>query len=83
MSTLRTYYYRVLLPHGALKHGLLQLALERDHSARLRLEQDTEGTVLTLWRLPDGLAAAADLLRHWGRGPVRMDDLAGFCATSV
>lgn len=78
MSTLRTYYYRVLLPHGALKHGLLQLALERDHSARLRLEQDTEGTVLTLWRLPDGLAALAGLLRHLGRGPVRMEDLAGF-----
>ena len=65
MSTagLRTYFYRVLLPHGKVQTGFLRLLVERDHSARLRLEQQTEGTVLTLKRLPQWLSMLDDLRR--------------------
>ena len=77
-NQLRTYYYCIMLPHGALRRGLLRMTAERDLSARLRLEQDTEGTVLTLWRLPNLLSLLVDLLRNvFGRG-LRLEDLAGF-----
>ena len=45
MANLNTYYYRVLLPHGGVRSGLLRLAVKRDLSARMRLEADTDGTV--------------------------------------
>ena len=45
MSNVKTYYYRVLLPHGKLSTGVLRLAVEKDQSARLRLERETDGTV--------------------------------------
>ncbi len=77
MSQMRLYYYRVLLPHGALKQGLLQLMVERDHSARLRIEQETEGTVLTLRRLPGWMLDAGSVLRRVGGRGLRMEDLAG------
>ena len=48
MNVLKTFYYRVLLPYGQVRHGLLRLAVERDHSARLRLERETEGTDASL-----------------------------------
>lgn len=76
-ARMRAYYYRVLLPHGAVKQGFVRLLVERDHSVRLRLEQQTEGTVLTLTRLPGWLAWVAGLGR-WLRAPVRPVDLAGF-----
>ncbi|GAB3359708.1 MULTISPECIES: type II secretion system F family protein [Giesbergeria] len=78
MATLNTYYYRVLLPHGALKSGLLRLAVERDLSARLRLEAETDGTVVHLWRLPAWLAGATDMVLRLFRHQVRTEDLAGF-----
>ncbi len=78
MATLNTYYYRVLLPHGALKSGLLRLAVERDLSARLRLESETEGTVVSLWRLPAWLAGTIDMSMGLFRQQVRTEDLAGF-----
>lgn len=78
MSILKTYYYRVLLPHGRVRHGMLRLAVELDYSARLRLEQETGGLVLTLWRLPAWVTSGTDLLRRVGRADVRPEDLAGF-----
>lgn len=80
MSTagLRTYFYRVLLPHGKVQSGFLRLLVERDHSARLRLEQQTEGTVLTLKRLPQWMSMLDDLRRKLFAGHVRPVDLAGF-----
>lgn len=48
MANLNTYYYRVLLPHGAVRSGLLRMAVKRDLSARMRLETDTDGTVIGL-----------------------------------
>ena len=62
MSNVKTYYYRVLLPHGKLSTGVLRLAVEKDQSARLRLERETDGTVVTLWRLPQWVSAGAEVL---------------------
>ena len=79
MSTrLRTYFYRVLLPHGKIKRGIFRLLVEKDHSARLRLEQQTDGTVLTLIRLPSWLSSLDNLRLKLFRGQVRQEDLAGF-----
>lgn len=75
---MRTYLYRVLMPHGALKVGVLRLAVERDQSARLRLEADTEGTVLNLWRVPSTLSLGADFATRMTRSHMRPEDLAGF-----
>ncbi len=76
-ARMRAFFYRVLLPHGEVKRGFMRLLVERDHSVRLRLEQQTEGTVLTLVRLPAWLSWLAGLGR-WLRAPVRAEDLAGF-----
>lgn len=78
MTTVNTYYYRVLLPHGAVKSGLMRLAVKRDLSVRMRLEADTEGTVIGLWKLPAWLGAGADALSRPFRTRVRGEDLAGF-----
>lgn len=78
MATLNTYYYRVLLPHGALKSGLLRLAVERELSVRLRLESETDGTVVSLWCLPSWLAGALDMSIGIFRQQIRTEDLAGF-----
>lgn len=78
MANLNTYYYRVLLPHGAVRSGLLRLAVKRDISARVRLESETDGTVLSLWRFPGWLAAVANALLSLVRRQVRGEDLAGF-----
>lgn len=58
MAHLNTYYYRVLLPHGAVRSGLLRLAVQRDLSARMRLEEQKQtapwsgsGASRSGWRL--------------------------------
>lgn len=78
MNTLKTYYFRVLLPNGQVKSGLLRLAVERDHSARLRIERESEGTVLTLKCLPYWISIPVDMLRRMGRRNVSPEDMAGF-----
>ncbi|MEW5889538.1 MAG: type II secretion system F family protein [Pseudomonadota bacterium] len=78
MSAMRTYYYRILLPHGEVRQGLLRLAVERDFSARLRLESEHDATVLTLLRLPDWSSGAFDLVARMFRQQVRREDLEGF-----
>lgn len=78
MAQINTYFYRVLLPHGVVKSGLLRLAVQRDLSARMRLEDETDGTVVGLWRLPQWLAALAGMLSFFFRDEVRSEDLAGF-----
>lgn len=78
MATLNTYYYRVLLPHGAVKSGMIRLMVQRELSVRLRLEADTEGTVIGLWRFPGWLSVFADVLLGLFRSNVRNEDLAGF-----
>ncbi|MFN3375689.1 MAG: type II secretion system F family protein [Burkholderiaceae bacterium] len=78
MAAVHSYFYRVLLPHGAMQRGLLRLAVERELSARLRLEAQTDGTVITLWRLPNWLAFVVDWLARLFRNRLRDEDLVGF-----
>ena len=78
MSTLRTYYHRILLPSGHISNGLTHLAVELDHSARIRLERETDGTVITLLRLPAWVTGLLDIFQKFGRRRVRPEDLAGF-----
>lgn len=75
---LRTYCYRVLLPHGKLEVGFIRLLVERDHSVRLRLEQRTEGTVLNLYGLPSWLNGLNEFRLRLLRRQIRSQDLAGF-----
>lgn len=79
MSTsLRTFFYRVLLPHGKVKTGFVRMLVEREHSVRLRLEQQTDGTVLTLEALPRWVTLLNDARLKLFRHNVRPVDLAGF-----
>lgn len=79
MSTgLRTYFYRVLLPNGKVERGFLRMLVERDHSVQLRLEARTEGTVLSLVRLPMWVTALNDFREKLFRRNLHSQDLAGF-----
>lgn len=79
MSTgLRTFFYRVLLPHGQVKAGFVRMLVEREHSVRLRLEQQTDGTVLTLLALPGWVTFINGVRLRLFRHHVRPNDLAGF-----
>lgn len=79
MSTgISTYFCRVLLPHGEIETRFLRLLVVRDHSVRLRLEQQTDGTVLALYRLPKWINALNELRLRLFRPQTRSQDLAGF-----
>jgi type II secretory pathway component PulF len=75
---LRTYFYRVLLPHGKVKSGFLRMLVERDHSVQLRLEAQTDGTVLNLVRLPKWVTALNDFRLKLFQRTLHSQDLAGF-----
>lgn len=75
---LRTYYYRVLLPHGKVESGFLRMLVERDHSVQLRLEAQTDGTVLNLVRMPKWVTALNDFRLKLFRRSLHSQDLAGF-----
>ena len=75
---LRTFFYRVLLPHGKVRTGFLRMLVEREHSVRLRLEQQTDGTVLTLLALPRWLTAFNDFRLKLFQRNIRSEDVAGF-----
>jgi type II secretory pathway component PulF len=75
---MNTYFYRVLLPEGTVRSGVIRLSVDRDFSARLRLERQYDGTVLDLQRLPAWLASAQDVVLRPFRPTVRAEDLAGF-----
>jgi type II secretory pathway component PulF len=65
---MNTYAYRLLLPSGATRSGLLRLAVERDHSARLWLERNHDAVVLALYRMPAWAASLAGAIdRRTGR----------------
>lgn len=78
MTALRTYYYRVLMPHGGVKTGFYRLAVERDFSVQLRLEQELDATVISLWRLPRAMTATYETLRQLFQREISAEDLAGF-----
>ncbi len=78
VSRLKTYYYRILMPHGRLRTGFYRLAVERDFSVRVRLEREYDATVVTLWPLPGPLTGAYALVARLFRRDVRPEELAGF-----
>lgn len=79
MSTgLRTYFYRVLLPHGGVQSGFMRMLVERDHSVQLRLEAQTDGTVLKLIRMPDWVTSLNDFRLKLFQRTLHSQDLAGF-----
>lgn len=58
---MNTYAYRILLPSGKTRSGLMRLVAERDISAKLWMERHFDAVVLSLYRLPrwgGGLLAA-------------------------
>jgi type II secretory pathway component PulF len=75
---LRTYFYRVLLPHGKVRSGFMRMLVERDHSVQLRLEAQTDGTVLNLVRLPKWVTTLNDLRLKLFQRTLHSQDLAGF-----
>lgn len=77
-AAMNTYFYRVLLPEGTVKRGIVRLAIDRDFSARLWLERQHDGVVLALYRLPAWLASVQEVAMRPFRQPVRREDLAGF-----
>ncbi|GAB4090417.1 type II secretion system F family protein [Hydrogenophaga soli] len=77
MSTVHTYFYRVLMPHGGVKTGLLRLVALRELSVRLRLEAQTEGTVITLARLPGWAGATLHTVSGWFSRRLSPEDLVG------
>lgn len=50
------YAYRLLLPNGRTRSGMLRLMVERDLSARVWLERHFDAVVLSLYRLPGWVA---------------------------
>ena len=54
---MNTYAYRLLLPNGRTRSGMLRLMVERDLSARVWLERHFDAVVLSLYRLPDWVAS--------------------------
>lgn len=77
-AAMNTYFFRVLLPEGTVKRGIVRLAVDRDFSARLWLERQHDGVVLALHRLPGWLASLQEVVLRPFRAPVRREDLAGF-----
>lgn len=58
------YYYRILLPDGRLKSGLLPFQVERDFSVQLHLERQYKALVLRLYRFPSWMNALLAFLRE-------------------
>lgn len=77
-SSLSLYFYRLLTPYGSLKYGFTKAMVEREQSIKLRLEQRTDGTVVTLKRLPNWVLLLWELPGRIFRSSARAEDLAGF-----
>ncbi len=76
--SLSLYFYRLLTPHGSVKYGFTKAMVEREQSIKLRLEQRTDGTVITLKRLPNWGLFLSELPGRIFRGSARAEDLSGF-----
>lgn len=73
---MKTYYYCVLDGYGKPHRGFVSLGVERDFSARLWLEKQYQGIVVSLWRLPRWCALLQDYRDHLFRGKVNRESLA-------
>ncbi len=59
---MKAFYYRLMSQGGRVRSGVLQLAVEREFSARLWLEKNHDGVVLNLIYIPGWLAALINAL---------------------
>lgn len=75
---MNTYAYRLLLPSGRIKSGLMRLVAEHDHSAKLWLERHYDAVVLGLYRLPgwsSGLLTVFGGLKQRGLPSIELSGL--------
>lgn len=59
---MKAFYYRLQSPAGRVRSGVLQLAVEREFSARVWLEKNHDGVVLSLVHIPRWLAMLLNAL---------------------
>lgn len=78
MSEVRTYYYRIIDPHGKMRTGFYELGVAQDTSARLRLEGEFGGTVVSLLRLPAPVTGFYKAIKRVFARSVRADDCSSF-----
>lgn len=78
MSGVRTYYYRIIEPHGKMRTGFYELGVAQDASVRLRLEGEFGGTVVSLWRLPAPLTGLYKGIKGLFARSVSADDCSSF-----
>ena len=71
------FYYRLLTEDGHRTSGFIRLAVERDFSARLWLERNRNGVVLSLHRLPGWLAGLFSSNGGFLTSGIRNEDIAG------
>jgi type II secretory pathway component PulF len=71
------YYYRLLTPEGSIRSGMMQIAVERDFSARLWLEKRHEAVVVSLWRLPRWVGEINRSLSGVAMRRISADELSG------
>jgi len=72
------FYYRVLTLDGRRVAGVVRLAVERDFSARLWLERNHDGVVLSLYRLPSWLSGLFSSNGGFLTSGISQEDIAGF-----
>jgi general secretion pathway protein F/type IV pilus assembly protein PilC len=72
------FYYRVLTLDGRRVAGFVRLAVERDFSARLWLERNRNGVVLSLYRLPSWLSGLFSSNGGFLTSGISQEDIAGF-----
>ncbi len=75
---MNTYIYRILLPNGKTRRGVLRLAVVQDESARLWLERHFDSVVLQLYRLPGLASEGGQLLSRVGLRTLSQEELSGF-----
>lgn len=74
---MNTYLYRILLPNGRVRRGMVRLSVVHDHSARLWLERHFDAVVLQLYRLPKLLTAPGQMLARLGLRQLSQEELSG------
>jgi type II secretory pathway component PulF len=74
---MNVFFYRVLLENGKLRRGLTRLSVGRDESARMWLEKNYGGTVLTVYRLPPWLTEIQRSLGDLFHPSIRPKELSG------
>ena len=74
---MNTYLYRILLPSGKVRRGMVRLSVVHDHSARIWIERHFDAVILQLYRLPKLLAAPGQLFTRLGLRQLSQEELSG------